>query len=250
MKKRIQEQEKNKKTTIIITILVIIILILGILVGLLATDTISFTKINNDTKKTNTKEEDKKDNKEDKEEENKLLTNDEAKEVIKKSYNKAISDFFDAITYCGNITNTTDEESQYFYNKYGNFFIKSAQFKTFKELDNYLKQYATQKLLNENKRYKLNSTNPETGEVIPSYVEKDGYLYCNTWNKGGPGIGEYQENESTFEVNNITEKSITGKIYAAYYDKFNNINNTLTIEVEVIKENDKWLLNHYKQIDE
>lgn len=243
---------KEKKTTkIIIVVLVIIILILAVLVGLLATDTISFTKeANNNNHQTNTKE-DEKENKQ----EAKLLTNDEAQEVIKKSYNKTIRDFFNVTTYCGEYATMSETESQYFPNKYGMSYgfnyVKSANFKSFKELDDYLKQYATQNLLNDNDRYNKtnNITSPETGEIVPTYVEKDGALYCNSWGKGGPGIGDYQENESRFEVSNVAKELITGKIYAVYYDQISNTKNTLTIEVEVIKENDKWLLNHYKQVD-
>ena len=93
-----------------------------------------------------------------------------------------------------------------------------------------------------------NKTITIDGNTVSSYYEQNGSLYCNGWNKGGNiYLEKYNENESSFEITNITVESFNAKINAVYYDHDNTTKTIKQINVSVIKQNDKWLLNSYEE---
>ena len=172
----------------------------------------------------------------------KKLTKAEAEQILKELYNDAVRHIFnESVSYCGDYAtgdNTTITLNGFSYSK-------SSTFKTFKELDNYLKNYMTESLL---KSSGYNDSYVEDGVTIGSYYEKDGSLYCNGWNKGGNiELEHYLINESTFVATKINDNSFDGSINAVYSDFENNNKTTLKIKVSVVKQNDKWLLNSYKE---
>ena len=226
---------KENSKNIIIVLLLVIIIILSALVVLFATDTIIF----NTEKELNDKEIIETSDV------NKLLTNDEALNILKNGYNDVVRHIFnESVSYCGDYA--SGENSHI--NLNGFVYNKSASFNSFEELDNHVKKYLTEDLLSTT-RYNSSIDYIDNGATINSYYEKDGSLYCNGWNKGSNMVlDDYSENESNFVVNDIKENSFTGTIDAVYYD-IDNKNTTLRINVIFVKQNDNWLMDKYEEIN-
>lgn len=226
-----KERNNNK---VIIILLVIIIVVLSILVVLLATGNNLFKSISsaNDTTSPNTLENNQ----------TTMINSSEAEIILKNLYNDAVRHIFNqGVSYCGEYADGNDGSLEL----NGFFYTKSATFKSFEELDNYVKKYMTDSLL-ESSRYNHSTTIGE--KTINSYYEKDGSLYCNGWGKGGNlGLEYYLADESIFTISNIKEKSYDGEIKAVYYDTGQENKTTLTIKVTVVKQNDIWLLNTYEE---
>lgn len=229
------EKEKNNK--VLIVVLLVIIILLGALCALFATGTISLNfKTENNGAANNI-------------EETTALTKTEAISIVKKLYNNDVRDIYNqAIAYCGE-----RESGEGAYLSMDGFnYTKSKSFKTLGELENHLKKYMTESLLlssNYNKSVVLD------GKTIKNYVEKDGVLYCNGWNKGSNmELAYYIENESTFEINNIGETSFEANINAVYYDVDYETNKDVStktekkINVSVVKQNGNWLLDKYSEL--
>ena len=241
------EKEKNNKGLIIV--LSILVVLLAVLCVLFATGTISFNFKTSDYSTNNTENNVTQNNITQNNIENTTLTNSDAISIIKKLYSKDVRELYnEAVAYCGE--RETGEGSHLSIDGFG--YTKSKSFKNLKELEEHLKTYMTESLLsssNYNKSVTLNEKN------ITSYVEKNGALYCNDWNKGSNmELAYYIENESSFEVNNISETSFEASINAVYYDVDYETNKSASartvkkIKVTVIKENNSWLLDKYSEL--
>lgn len=226
--------DKNKN--IIIGLLLVIVIILFALVILFATGTISFNSnvINtNDVQKNNDNV-----NNELNIQKN-MLTESEAIAILKNNYNDVVRHIFnEAVAFCG----TTDGTL----NLNGFLYRKSTLFNNFTELESYLKKYMTDNLLsisNYNKSTVLN------GVEVSTYYEKDGSLYCNTWNKGGNmSLVYYEESQSNFKIIDVEDGFFTATIDAVYYDDAREIKTTKKINVSVVKNDDVWLIDSYKEV--
>ncbi len=224
----------DNRKNIIIGLLLGIIIILIALIVLLATGTISFKSNDVDNNETN---ENVTDN-----HQTIIINSSAAEAILKNLYNDAVRHIYNqGVSYCGEYAtgdNTTLSLNGFSY-------MKSATFNSFSELEKYLKGYMTETLLASSN---YNKTIESEGTTIKSYYETDGSLYCNNWNKGGNmDLTNYLINESSFEVSNITENSFDGTIRAVYSDVNNNDKTTKTIKVSVVKQNNIWLLNTYKE---
>lgn len=216
------ENEKKYKVTIVL----LVIIILLTLVIFFATDTISLNSKEKDIQNDN----------------NALITNNEGEDILKDLYNDATRELYNqTVSYCGEYASGDDTTLTID----GFLYRKSATFNSFVELESYLKGFMTDSLISKSKLYESENINDN---YVTSYYEKDGNLYCNSWNKGGNLELEYYFiDESTFTVSNIKKDSFDGIINAVYSD-FNNINKTIkSIKVSVVKQNNKWLLNSYKE---
>ena len=97
---------------------------------------------------------------------------------------------------------------------------------------------------------RFNHTYNMDGVEISSYIEKDGNLYCNFWNKGGNMLlVYYSEAEKSFEITNIEDDSFDAIINAVYHSVDKNYRTVLKIKVSVIKQNDKWVLDTYEELN-
>ena len=250
------ERNENQKDNngIIIVLLTIIIIILIALCILFATGTISLKSktVNNDTSNSgnsgteiiNNGNNDSATNNI----ETTILTNAEAAEIVKNLYNDAVRYIYNQATaYCGEGSNGSDG----YITIDGFGYAKSANFSNLEELEDYLKKYMTKELLSSTNYKKSVTIN---GKTITSYIERDGALYCNGWNKGGNmGLYYYDEDNTTYEINNITSTSFNAKIDAVYYDysyvedRNNSVRTLKEINVTVIKKNGNWLLDKYEE---
>lgn len=231
--------KKDKNKNIILVLLIVIIVILATLVILFATNTISF--MNTKTIKSNEENSSVEGNEE---ELVKKLTMGEATSILKATYNEAVRHIFnESSTYCGKTA--TGEGSTLDLN--GLLYQKSVTYHSVKEVEAYLKDYMTEKLLStSNYNHTITDT---SGNTISSYYEKDGNLYCNSWNKGSNvELSEYLEEESTFEIISIEDNSFMATIHAVYYDANGNYKTTVPINVSVIRQNDNWVLNTYERV--
>lgn len=236
------EKEKNNKGLIIL--LSILVVLLAVLCVLFATGTISFNYKTSDYSTNNTENNVTQNNIE-----NTTLTNSDAISIIKKLYSKDVRELYnEAVAYCGE--RETGEGSHLSIDGFG--YTKSKSFKSIKELEEHLKIYMTESLLSSSN---YNKSVTIDGKNITSYVEKDGALYCNGWNKGSNmELAYYSEEETSFEVNNISETSFEASINAIYYDVDYETNKSASartvkkINVTVIKENDSWLLDKYSEL--
>lgn len=225
------ENEKKNNSGMLVGILIGIIIMLLVFVGLFATGTISFksttTSDNGQTSESN----------ETNESSNKL-TESEAITIIKDLYNEDIRYIFnEKVSYCGDKSDDSISSNGFTY-------YKSSKFHTFNELKEHLENYMTESLLNSTS---YNYSTVIDGNTITSYIEKDGNLYCNAWNKGGNvERTNYSADESTFKISNIDENSIDADIIAVYNWDGTRKNN-LQIKVTAVKQNNKWLLNTYKE---
>lgn len=229
-------KSKKSKNTIII-LLIIIIVILATLVVLLATDKLTF---NND-EKDQINDIDDSQNENNTNDDNGKLTENEAITILKTNYNDDVRYIFnEAITYCGE----TEDGSNLTLN--GFTYLKSSSYNSLEELENFLKNYMTDTLL---KSTNYNRTIVVNDNTVSSYYEQDGSLYCNGWNKGGNlDLINYNEEESTFTITNITLESFDATIDAVYYSA-DNSKTVKKINVSVIKQNNKWLLNSYDEVN-
>lgn len=215
----------------------IIIIILGGLVVLFATNKINFNSNVIDENTTQENGDTTKDELEDNE--NIILTESEAITALKTVYNEAVRHIFNQeVAYCGETEGILDLNGFLYY--------KSTSFDSFAELESYLKKYMTNKLLSTSNYNKVTTLN---GVEVNSYYEKDGNLYCNTWNKGGNvSLSYYQESESIFEITNIEDNSFTATINAVYYDVAKENKTTKKMNVVLVKNNDIWLMDSYEEV--
>lgn len=216
--------EERKSSKALIVVLSVIIVLLSTLVILLGTGVISFKKSStNTTKNTDVVKKEE-------------FTKENAESKLKELYGDAVRGIFnEKVAFCGSYDNESVEVNGYSYKK-------SSTFKSFDELDKYVKKYMTEDLLattDYNKKVTLDTT-------ITSYYGKDGSLYCNNWNKGGnPELAKFLSDESTYTVSNLTEDSFDGTISAVYSNDANTVKTTKNIKVSVIKQNNNWLINSY-----
>ena len=217
-------EKSNSKGGLFVGILIGIVIMLVVGGCLFATKTISFsskTDSNNVNKKTVS---------------NNILTKDEAVAILKEKYNVSRKVFdLGMISYCGEYA-TGDNSSK---NINDTLYMKSATYSSFEELSNYLKNYMTEELLNSTKNY--------NDSVSKSYYEENGNLYCNTRNKGSDvTYSIFIDDESKYTINEINEKEIKATIQAVYFDNSETSKNTRIIDVSMIKNSDKWLINSYE----
>ena len=215
----------NKNKSLIISFLMFIIIILITLTIILIMNNIKLNEnikeINNETEK---------------------LNEWEAILILKANYNDAVRHIFnEGVSYCG----LTDAGTNLYLNGFS--YYKSVTYNTFEELREYLKQYMSDELLATSR---FNHTYNMDGVEISSYIEKDGNLYCNFWNKGGNMLlVYYSEAETSFEITNIEDDSFDAIINAVYHSVDKNYRTVLKIKVSVIKQNDKWVLDTYEELN-
>lgn len=215
----------NKNKSLIISFLMFIIIILITLTIILIMNNIKLNEnikeINNETEK---------------------LNEWEAILILKANYNDAVRHIFnEGVSYCG----LTDFGTNLSLNGFS--YSKSVTYNTFEELREYLKQYMSDELLVTSR---FDYTYDMDGVVISSYIEKDGNLYCNGWNKGSNLLlVHYSEVETNFKITNIEDDSFDAIINAVYHSVDKNYRTVLKIKVSVIKQNDKWVLDTYEQLN-
>ena len=149
------------------------------------------------------------------------ITNDEAitivKEIVKK-YNQPYG------IYCGEVDYNDNIEEN------GKKYSASKTYKSMEEINKYLESFLSNNFINNN----IDKTN---------YLEKDSKLYCNIPERG---TLIYQEEGSTFEIDDLTNNQIKasgtinnsregGEIISSHF------------ELTLVNENNNWLLNEYQE---
>lgn len=216
------ENQNNNKGVIVL--LVVIIVILAVLCVLFATGTInlkSSTTNNNQQTSENNSQNDE------------VISNEEAVTISKNIMDKYFSEvfYYHKAPYCG--TGTYDfnegESLPYYTAENGNSYLPSKEYKNKSEIIEYFKSYLSDEFIKKivNDR---------------DYIEKDDKLYCLVPNKGSLS---YVKENSTYEVSDITENKIIGKGKIAYDATGAEL--TLTAEFTLIKENNNWVLDNYKE---
>ena len=152
---------------------------------------------------------------------NEIMQNDEAKKIVKdivKKYNQPYGIICGEVDFEDNITESDKSYSA------------SKTYKTIEEIDTYLASFLSSDFITAN----IDKT---------KYLEKEEKLYCNIPQRG---TLIYDEEGSTYTITDLTTESIaaTGTIS---YTKEGGETETYPVELSLIKENDSWLLNSYKE---
>lgn len=212
------KREKNKN--IIIAILLVIVIILTILVVLFATGTIS---LNSKTDDSDVKANEVNENSE----ENNVLTEEEAKKIVKEKFLFTEKYLDDSQLYCGE-----NSEIDYSVQKDGMPYYKSSQFKTLDELDNYLSRYMSDEV--KNKKVTYNADN---------FITQNGSLYCLLIGAGDTEI--FEEEKAEYNINEISKTKID-VIVKAYYDTPDGeINKNISVTLDNV--NDNWIITKYEE---
>ncbi len=127
----------------------------------------------------------------------------------------------------------------------------SQDFKSIKELNDYLKTYLTDDMIK--KYYQKDSGIYEYKDgkyVNEIYLEKDGKLYCKNPNKDH-GYVDYDKDNSTYNVITSTDNSAVVSATIGFKEKGDETTiNADKLQYEIIKENNKWLIKSFLDIPE
>ena len=213
-------KKKNKVKTIAIIILTILLLIA---LGYIAYDKVIIQEKDVTTK---TLKPDEKDESTD------LITEEEAKTILKTKVDFAEKYFTTYANPCG-------EGAEIDYSikhPEGREYYQSKEYSSFNELNDSLLKHMSQEVINLRGLY-----------TKDNYLEQNGKLYCDSL--AGGSLVTYQPEKTEYTVNEITNNSITATVVSyiesgdsgmTEYDVTRNINVTLT------KNGDNWQITKYE----
>ena len=145
--------------------------------------------------------------------------------IVETTMEKYLNNIFEyhSSNYCGKLN---------YEDKYENY-TNTQTYNTIKEIKDDYNKYLSEKYIEEN--------------IIKNFKEKDNKLYCLSKQSS-----DLKYNQNSFKITNInkTEKEI--KVEGTFETEENELNpkETFNVQVELIKENDNWVINEYKEIYE
>lgn len=147
-----------------------------------------------------------------------------SKERVKEIMEKYYSSVYDKLssTYCGDLDYSDVFEVYYF---------KTKTFNTKEEANNYFKTFLSKKYIEDN--------------IIKNFLEKEEKLYC--WSTERSSL-EYEKN--SFEITKFKEEKFKIEVEGTYRTLENTLNpqETFTGYATIIKENNEWVLDSYRDI--
>ena len=147
-----------------------------------------------------------------------------SKERVKEIMEKYYSSVYDKLssTYCGDLDYSDVFEVYYF---------KTKTFNTKDEANNYFKTFLSKKYIEDN--------------IIKNFLEKEEKLYC--WSTERSSL-EYEKN--SFEITKFKEEKFKIEVEGTYRTLENTLNpqETFTGYATIIKENNEWVLDSYRDI--
>ena len=147
-----------------------------------------------------------------------------SKERVKEIMEKYYSSVYDKLssTYCGELDYSDVFEIYYF---------KTKTFNTKEEANNYFKTFLSKKYIEDN--------------IIKNFLEKDDKLYC--WSIERSSL-EYEKN--SFEITKFEQTNYKIEVEGTYRTIENTLNpaETFTGYATIIKENNEWVLDSYRDI--
>ena len=147
-----------------------------------------------------------------------------SKERVKEIMEKYYSSVYDKLssTYCGELDYSDVFEVYYF---------KAKTFKTKEEANDYFKTFQSKKYIEDN--------------IIKNFLEKDDKLYC--WSIERSSL-EYEKN--SFEITKFEQTNYKIEVEGTYRTIENTLNpaETFTGYATIIKENNEWVLDSYRDI--
>lgn len=147
-----------------------------------------------------------------------------SKERVKEIMEKYYSSVYDKLssTYCGELDYSDVFEVYYF---------KTKTFNTKEEANDYFKTFLSKKYIEDN--------------IIKNFLEKDDKLYC--WSIERSSL-EYEKN--SFEITKFEQTNYKIEVEGTYKTKENTLNpaETFTGYATIIKENNEWVLDSYRDI--
>ena len=147
-----------------------------------------------------------------------------SKERVKEIMEKYYSSVYDKLssTYCGELDYSDVFEVYYF---------KTKTFNTKEEANDYFKTFQSKKYIEDN--------------IIKNFLEKDDKLYC--WSIERSSL-EYEKN--SFEITKFEQTNYKIEVEGTYRTIENTLNpaETFTGYATIIKENNEWVLDSYRDI--
>lgn len=147
-----------------------------------------------------------------------------SKERVKEIMEKYYTSVYDKLssTYCGELDYSDVFEVYYF---------KTKTFNTKEEANNYFKTFLSKKYIEDN--------------IIKNFLEKDDKLYC--WSIERSSL-EYEKN--SFEITKFNQTNQKIEVEGTYRTIENTLNprETFTGYATIIKENNEWVLDSYRDI--
>ncbi len=147
-----------------------------------------------------------------------------SKERVKEIMEKYYTSVYDKLssTYCGELDYSDVFEVYYF---------KTKTFNTKEEANNYFKTFLSKKYIEDN--------------IIKNFLEKNDKLYC--WSIERSSL-EYEKN--SFEITKFNQTNQKIEVEGTYRTIENTLNprETFTGYATIIKENNEWVLDSYRDI--
>lgn len=147
-----------------------------------------------------------------------------SKERVKEIMEKYYTSVYDKLssTYCGDLDYSDVFEVYYF---------KTKTFNTKEEANNYFKTFLSKKYIEDN--------------IIKNFLEKNDKLYC--WSIERSSL-EYEKN--SFEITKFNQTNQKIEVEGTYRTIENTLNprETFTGYATIIKENNEWVLDSYRDI--
>ena len=151
---------------------------------------------------------------------NEIDTKEKTKEIMEKYY----SSVYDKLssTYCGELDYSDVFEVYY---------MRTKTYNTKEEANNYFKTFLSKKYIEDN--------------IIKNFLERNNKLYC--WSTERSSL-EYEKN--SFEITNFKEEKYKIEVEGTYRTIENDLNpqETFTGYATIIKENNEWVLDSYRDI--
>lgn len=165
-----------------------------------------------------------------------LLTEYEAKDIVKQLDEKYYSFYTTLGPYCGEYNR--DDYISFGSYETGDFrdYWRSAQFTSISELKGYLELIMIDDLV------------PKYINDGVSYIEQDGKLYCQLAHKGG-GITRNYDVDAEYNIRSITIDKIVSDVVFCGSEMGEDECSDKNLSITIVKDvNDNWLVSEYKLI--
>ena len=201
--------EKKNNNGLLVGLLLGLVIALVVVIGLFATETISFTKTTADNKKTSENN---------KTEQEKVLSEQEALKIGKELYDKAtkVYEKWKLLPYCGEYTSNDKTVT---FNS-GSMMYES-KFKDLEELKKYLATFLSNEIINSYIKEEAVtdlSILDTPGKEYTNYAIKDGKLYCRL-NSGKGWLSRYLNNYD-IKINTVKNDMVIYDVKLAYVNDY------------------------------
>lgn len=151
---------------------------------------------------------------------NQINTKEKAKEIMEKYYTSVYDKL--SSSYCGELDYSDVFEVYY---------MRTKTYNTKEEANNYFKTFLSKKYIEDN--------------IINNFIERNNKLYC--WSIERSSL-EYEKN--SFEITKFIEEKNEIQVEGTYKTLENTLNpqEIFTGSAKIIKENNEWVLDSYKDI--